>query len=150
MTYDEAKNESYSVFFEALKSSSPSIIGYVPKVYWDEIEEPANPEKDKYHVRTSFEEIVCPQVAFFQCEDSNSKRTYGSEGILTLIVNAPSSPANAKRNSELLGAAIRAAFRKPRPNSDLWFRNAKIGSSYKRDHFLRTPVIVEYYYTEVA
>lgn len=149
MTYDEAKTETYSVFYEALKASSAAIVGYIPEVRWDEIEEIGIPEKDKYHVRTSFEEISSPQSAFFQCPDVNTKRTYASQGMATFMICAPSSPPNAKRNSELLGAEIRKAFRAPRPNSDLWLRNPKIGSSYKRDHFLRTPVIVEYYHTEV-
>lgn len=149
MNYVEAKDEAYSVFFEALKVASPGIIGYVPEVRWDDLEEPSKPEIDKYHIRTNFEEIVSPQSAFVQCLDANAKRLYASEGIATFVINAPSSPPDSKRNSELLGKELRKAFRAPRMNSDLWFRNPKLSSSYKMDHFLRTMLIVEYYHTEV-
>lgn len=149
MNYLEAKDETYKVFYEAFKIVSAEVLGYEGKIYWDGIEDAGEPEKDKHHIRTSFTEITSPQKSFVQCDGESSKRLYATEGVASFTVYSPSYQANAKRKAELIVKALRKAFRAPRVSSLPWFRAPRISDMYPFENFLRTNLVVEFYYTEV-
>ena len=142
MNYLEAKDEAY-------KTACNDIIGYEGKVYWDGIEDAGEPEKDKYHIRTSFTEIESPQKSFVQCDGVQAKRLYATEGVASFTLYSPSYQANSKRNAELIIKELRKAFRIPRLTGYPWFRKPYINDMYPMDNFLRTNLTVIFYYTEV-
>lgn len=151
MTYLEARDETFEVFHDALTSLAVGIIGYVPEVRWDGIEYPSKPDIKKYYVKTYFEEIESSQRAFTQCvSGSPSGKLFASTGMAMFSVHGPSFESNSKRKSEELGQALRKVFRLPRPNSDLWFRNAKLANPYLMDNFFRSDLYIEFYFTEVG
>lgn len=151
MTYLEAKDETFGVFYDALTTLSVGIIGYIPEVRWSRIEKSSKPEVNKYYIRPAFDEIASEQRAFTQCETgAPSGKLFSSEGIATFTINGPSFESDSERKLEELGQELRKVFRLPRPNSNLWFRNAKLVNPYVMDNFFRTVLNIEFYFTEVG
>jgi hypothetical protein len=150
MDYLQAKSETYGAFYNALVSLATPIMGYIPEVRWSGIEVASKPQVDKYYITASFQELESEQRAFTQCEPSSpSGKLFISLGLATFTIHGPSFQANAKEKSEELAKALRKQLRLPRPDSDLWLRNPKIGDTYQMDNFLRTVITVEFHYTEV-
>lgn len=145
-----AKDETYGVFFQALKLAAPSIIGYIPDVRWHNIEKPPKPPIDKFYFRAKFESIKPRQSGFADCTVPSAGRLYEDNGLATFSLYAPRPDATADRKSDLLLVEIRKAFRAFRMDSDVWFRNQRIHPTYPEDQFLRTILTVEFTFTEVG
>lgn len=145
ISYLEAKDITFDIFYQALKNQSNSILGYVPKVWWPGVEE-FKPEQDLFHVRPSFQTIDTMQRAFVKCADGS--RLYSSEGIAIFEINSPTCLSNSKRNAIKLAQEIRKAFRVSQESS-IWYRKENIKDDYPKDNFLRTTVNVEFYFQEV-
>lgn len=145
-----AKDETYGVFFQALKAASPAILGYEPDVRWHNVEKPPKPPIDKFYFRAKFETIKAAQAGFTDCSEASASRLYEERGMASFSLYAPRTDATSDRKSDLLLIEIRKAFRAPRLQSSVWFRNQRIHPTYPEDQFLRTILTVEFYFTEVG
>lgn len=149
-THTGAKDETYGVFLTELQLSAGAIVGYVPEVRWHGVEEQGKPDKAKFYIRANFETMDSKQMAFADCSEPGSTRIWQSEGLATFSIYSPKIVADADRKADLLAEELRNAFRAPRLNSEVWFRNQRIHPTYPEDQFQRTTLTVEFYFTEVA
>lgn len=147
VTHTEAKDEMRTVFYDQLTAEAAAIVGYVPEVRWCSKEYPTKPDIEKMYIEDEFAVAESPQKAFAIC--SGNKKLWQTQGLVTFKIYAPQHQSNAKERSELLAEKLRQAFRAPRLNSSVWFRNARIHDMYPEKGYIRTYLTIEFSYTEV-
>ena len=147
ITRAEAKREAFKLFYDTLTAEAPAIVGIVPPVRWEYMEDHVEPHVDAFYIRAMFETVITNLVALRTC--STGSRMYATEGVVTFKIYGPRFKPDTTRLSEELAAKIQIAFDSRRTGSQVWFRNGRIDSTYPEDQFLRTVFTTEFYFTEV-
>lgn len=147
MTHTEAQDQTYKVFLDALTAEATGIIGYIPEVRWKNVPKPGLPDITKFYIRAEFI-VASAQQSAFGASIVGSRRLYANEGVAMFAIHTPQSVASGDRKAKLLAEKLKTAFRRPVPDCHVWFRRQRIQDTYPEDQFLRTNLLVDFYFTE--
>lgn len=150
LTTPQAIDEMYGLFNEAWQAGSSAIVGSVPQVRWDGIEEDTPPPVDAYWCRVSIEEIAAPQTTLKSGIAPDEAQRYTATGLLFVQLFCPKSDAEAKAKGERLAELARNAFRGVETPGGVWFRNPRATPIPSQGNALRFNVVVEYEYDSIA
>lgn len=146
-TYEEAKDEIYSQFFAAWVAGSAAIVGYVPEVRWQNLEEATKPDQSKYWARVSTQSVDEPQANLGA--DAEGKRRYTGLGLVFVQIFVPKTEGNDYKGAKLAELA-RNAYRGKKTTGGVWFRNVRINNLEPEELFYRFNVVAEYEYDEIG
>ena len=146
MTYTEAVDSVFETFYNSWKNETTgakSIVGYIPEIRWQGVEENSKPDKSKFWVNIYQQTILDQQSAF--C--GNGEKTYTNEGLVFVYLFCPKSTNDGMTNGRKLSIIIRDCFRSKR-DKDIWFRNSKIEELPPEAHFYRFLITSEYQFED--
>lgn len=150
LTTPQAIDEMYTLFNTAWLAGSAAIVGTVPAIRWDGVEEEAAPPVDAYWCRVSTEEIDASQSTLKSGIAPNEAQRYTAVGLLFVQLFCPKTDAKAKERGELLAELARNAFRGVETPGGVWFRNPRATPLPSQGNALRFNIVVEYEYDSIA
>lgn len=148
--YNDAIDAIYSKFWQTFKVYAPTIVGYLPNVYWRNKEVDTSANGSKFWVRVSYQTVSSPQSSLSVCVGAIGKKSYTNTGFLLVQVFAPKSTANSDDILKRLSSEIRNSFRSVSIPGGIWFRNPRILEIPPEDLFYRTNVTIEYRFDELG
>lgn len=150
LTGQEAIDEIFARFNVAWLTVSPSILAYVPTVYWQGKEEPAKPDYLKYFARVSQQTVLETQRTLStECGLPGQKR-FGIDGLLFIQIFCPKTDAKAWGIGRQLATIARNAYRGNRAGDTIVYRRPRIKELDSELECLRYNVIAEYEYDELG
>lgn len=145
-TYTEAVDQILATVNTAWQSSTTAVVGYVPDIYWQGVEEPKKPDLTKYWARVS-------QVGFNDeqstLRNGDSEQRYTTNGNVYVQIFAPKKDSLGMTNGRELATIARNSFRGTTTDGCVWFKNARIVELDPEESFYRLNVIAEYEYDEI-
>jgi hypothetical protein len=136
--------------FEAFKAvwdeDTTAVVGYVPAVYWQGIEEPEKPDASKYWVRLSQQSVNETQKTFV---GENSKKRFQNDGLVFVQLFCPKVDSQSFQIGRELAVVARDAFRGKVTSSGVWFRNARIKELSDEEGYHRFNVVADYQFDEM-
>lgn len=148
-TYTQAIDDMFALFNAAWQNSN-AIVGSVPEVRWQGVEERDVPPANAYWCRVSTQNVIDRQATLKSGVDSGQQRRYTSQGLLFVQLFCPMSDARAMEKGRQLAELARAAFRGVESPNGVWFRNARINELAPADNAYRFNIVVEYEYDDIA
>lgn len=149
-TYQEAIDEISAFFYNAWSAGTTSIVGYIPKIFWDGQEESIKPYVDKFHVRFKIKSTLESQVTLQGNVDGGGARRYNNKGFVMIDIYSPVSQSNHIVLLNELSVLSRDAFRGKRTASGVVFNNATIKNIGAVDTFYNNIVISDYNYDTIG
>ena len=147
-TYSNAIDEINAEFWNSWNSDKTVfIVGYVPDVRWQGVEEPSLPDGSKFWARVSIQTVFEEQTSL---AGNESKKRYTSSGLVFVQIFCPKSNAQANEFGKKLSEVARNAFRGKSTAGAVWFRNVRINELSPEDLFYRFNVVAEFEYDEIA
>ncbi len=147
-TYSNAIDEINAVFWQDWNSAkTSSVVGYVPDIRWQNVEEPSIPDGSKFWGRVSTQTVFEEQTSL---AGNESKKRYTSSGLVFVQIFCPKSNAQANEFGKKLAEVARNSFRGKSTPSKVWFRNARINELSPEDLFYRFNVVAEFEYDELG
>lgn len=164
LSYEQALDEIFGLFNQALQSNATDIIGSVPLVYYPGIVltnldgSIRKPKSDEYWLRAVIQEIESPQTSLSAYIATNSlganlpASRFTSSGILGFQLFGPMEKGDSIIKLRKLGQVIRKAYRGKKTVGGAIFRNIRIVEIEVENSELwnRLNVVAEYEYDEVA
>lgn len=148
--FDEARDEIFELFNAAWTANTPGVLVYVPKVYWQGVEERDKPEGDKYWCRLSKDNVFEEQATLSNCEGIPGQKRYTASGLVFVQIFCPKQVGLAFENGQRLAKIARNAFRGKATPGKIWFRNVRINELPPEDQWYRFNVVAEFEYDELG
>lgn len=148
--YDQIDDEINSLFYEKWKAETTSIVGYIPKVYWQGVEERETPDSSKFWARLSRQTVGEEQATLSNCEGLPGQKKYEAYGLVFIQIFCPKSETQAFNLGKLLAKVARNSFRGKRTPGGIWFRNVRINELEPEELYERFNVVTEYEYNELG
>jgi len=145
--YISAVDQMFALFNAAFSASAPAIVGYMPDVRWQGIDEGTTPDASKFWCRVSQQTVIEEQSTI---ADENGKRRYTADGLLFVQLFCPISDVEAMEKGRKLAVIARNAFRGKATSGKVWFRNVRINELPKEESAYRFNVVAEYEYDEIS
>lgn len=142
--YLQARSQMNKLFFDAWKSGSSEIVGYVPNVEWQGLYPISKPENDKFWCRVSIQTIDESQTTL-----QNNCRRYTALGLFFVQIFGPVCKPDSFKKTAMLAKLAKNAFQGKTTSGGLWFRNARINELEPEEVWQRINVIVGFQYDEV-
>ena len=150
-TYPEATDAIMGMFYEEWTANTTAIVGYVPEVRWQNVEEPGTPDSSKYFARITMQPVDEYQSTFRNGE--NGQR-YTAQGLIFVQLFAPKSESQAAEELRNLAQMVKAIFRGHTDADNIWFRRSRINevapNTTDNEKFYQTNVVAEYRYDEIG
>lgn len=148
-THAQARNEIFKVISNALNDGVNPIIGYIPNVYWQNVEQPIKPASDQHWGRASIQTVFAEQTSLSTCSGKLGQKRYTESGLVFFQWFAPMSRGESSQEMPLLAELVRNAFRGVSTENKVWFRNARINELPIEAQFYRCNVVAEFEYDEI-
>ena len=150
-TYSNAIDEINAAFWQDWNSAkSSSVVGYVPDIRWQNVEEASTPDGSKFWGRVSTQTVFEEQTTLSTCEGAPGQKRYTSSGLVFVQIFCPKSNAQANEFGKKLSEVARSSFRGKSTPGNVWFRNVRINELPPEDLFYRFNVVAEFEYDELA
>lgn len=143
--YEAAIDTIFALFLTDWNANTTPIVGYIPDVQYQGVEEPETPPSDKYWVRLSQQTVLESQSTFRN--GVNGKR-YTTEGLVFVQIFCPRSDSESMEKGRKLAKVARNAYRGKSIPGSIWFRDSRINEIPPEEKFIRFNVISEYEYDE--
>lgn len=144
-TYEEAIDEIFEIFKVAWDANSAAIVGYVPEIRWQGVEEPNSPDYSKFWCRVSQQTVIEQQSGFRNGEC----KPYTTEGLVFIQIFCPKSDSESMTKGRKLAIVGRDAFRGNSTSGKVWFKNARVNELPAEIQWIRLNVVAEYEYDEI-
>jgi hypothetical protein len=144
-TYREARNEINGAFLERWNAETAVIVGYVPEVRWQGVQERGLPDGSKFWVRVSAQSVQESQTTFAEV----GKQRFTGTGLVFVQLFCPKSDSQCYDKGLKLAEVAKSAFRGKSANG-VWFRNTTIRELPQEEVFERFNVIAEFEFDEIA
>ena len=149
--FDEVRNEIFALFNAAWEANTAAIVGYVPEVRWQGVQERDLPESSKFWVRVSKQTVFEEQATLSTCEGKPGQKKYTASGLVFVQLFCPKSNAQAVELGQKLAKVARNAFRGKTTPGKIWFRNARINDGIPPEElYERFNVVTEFEYDELG
>lgn len=150
ITYNQANDEINATFLAAWNAGTSAIVGYVPEIRWQNVQNRALPDGSKFWVRVSKDTVFERQATLSVCEGSPGQRKYTASGLVFVQLFMPKSNAQAYELGQQLAVVARNAFRGKTTPGNIWFRNVRINEINPEELYYRINVIAEFEYDEIG
>lgn len=148
LTYPQATDEIKSFFWSDWNSvKTSSIVGYVPKVFWQGITEPDPPDSDAFWARFSIQTVFEEQSGL---SGGDLSRRYTTSGLIFIQIFCPKSESRGFEFGQQLASVGRASFRGRSTPGGVWFRNVRINELNPEQLCYRFNVVSEFEFDEYA
>lgn len=145
--YVSAVDQMFALFNVAFLASAPAVVGYVPDIRWQGINEGTKPDAAKYWCRVSQQTVIEEQTTL---AGSDGKKRYTASGLVFVQLFCPIADVEASPKGRLLAVIARNAFRGKTTSGKVWFRNVRINELSNEESAVRFNVVAEYEYDEIS
>jgi hypothetical protein len=149
-TYSQAIDDMFTLFRMAWNAGAAVVVGSVPAIRWEGVQEPSIPPVDAYWCRVSTQQVAEPQSSFKTGIAPDANRRYTAIGVLFVQIFCPMSEAQAMEKGRLLAELARNAFRGKETANQVWFRNVRIQRLAPEQNYYRFNVVAEYTYDDIG
>lgn len=146
----EAEDQIKTKFYETWQAGATAIVGYVPEVRWQGVEEPSAPDANKFWCRHSLEIVEEQQSTLSSCEGAPGQKRYVTYGLVFVQIFCPRSLALAYRQGKLLGELAKSAYRGTSTPGGVWFRKATLKPLQSENSYIRFNVSAQFEYDSLA
>lgn len=144
-TYENAVSEMFERFYSVWQAGTTAIVGYVPEVRWQGVENGQAPGYDKFWVRVSQQTVLEQQSTL---RNPTCGQRFRTDGLLFIQLFCPKSDPSAMEFGRKLATLARNAFRGYTTASGVWFRNPRVSELESEERWVRLNVTVNYQYDE--
>lgn len=148
--FDEVADEINALFLEAWTQGSPAIVGSVPEIRWQGVQERDIPEPSKFWCRVSRQTVTEEQATLSTCEGRPGQKKYTASGLVFVQIFCPKSNQQAFELGQKLAKVARNAFRGKSTPGGIWFRNVRINELSPEELYERLNVVAEFEYDELG
>lgn len=150
LTPQQARKEMFAKVDECWKAHSTPIVGYIPEMRWQGVEEGKLPGADKFWARTGLTTVTTRQSGH-QCPDDpdGSPVVYDTYGFITIQVFAPMKGKDVWSKGELLSELGQRMFMASETGGGVWFRNPRIRELNNDGTWFRWNVLSDFQYSQV-
>lgn len=145
--YVGAQDAMFRIINEANKNQT--VVGYVPKIRFQGVEEDVKPASDKYWLRVEINTLVSEQKTLSVCVTAPGKRMYIEAGLIIIELYIPKVVNGGWPTGKKWAQVLRGAFRGVKTANGVWFRNAVIKEVDSEAEFFRINIIAEFNYSEI-
>lgn len=135
----EARDDILAVFNTAWDANTAAIVGSVPEVRWQWVEESDPPPTGTYWAWVAVEHVEGGHAAI-------GPGLFEHQGIFTAQVYGPTSTQGIS-NVDTLVEVVLAAFEGTYSANGVWFRNARVNEVGAERGWIQVNVIVDFEYT---
>lgn len=146
----QAEDEIRAKFFTAWQTGASVIVGYVPEIRWQGVEEQSAIDASKFWCRHSLEIVEEQQSTLSTCEGAPGKKRYTTYGLVFVQIFCPRNLALAYRQGKLLGELAKSAYRGTSTPGGVWFRNATLKPLQPENSYIRFNVSAQFEYDSLA
>lgn len=150
ITYTQAGDEINTQFLTAWNAHSSAIVGYVPEIRWQNVQNRPLPDGSKFWVRVSKDTVFEQQATLSVCEGLPGQRKYTANGLVFVQLFMPKSNHQAFELGQQLAVIARNAFRGKSTPGNIWFRNVRINEVQPEELYFRINVISQFEYDELG
>lgn len=131
------------------QAGAGAIVGYIPAIRWQGVEEGALPGADKFWMRASTQGVDNRQRGHMMPEVGISKPVHDNIGLIILQIFAPMKSPGAYAKGELLSELGQGMFMASDIGGSIWFRNPRIRELDHDSSWFRWNVIADYQFSQV-
>lgn len=146
-TYPEATDTMFAQLNTLWATDSAAIAGYVPAIYWPNIEEPVSKPVGTYWARMSRQTVIQSQA---NIAGADSVRRYTTRGLLSVQIFAPMMLVASGKVCAQLAQIVQNAYRGVTTVNGIWFRNVTIKELPADGRYYRCNVVSDFQYDEVG
>lgn len=143
MTYETATDAMFGLFKSTWDAGAAAIVGYVPQVYYQGVEQGEIPDPSKYFVVVDRNTVQTQQAGL----NNAVARRYETTGVLTIDIFAPRSADQPRSDGMDLADMVRRAIEGSRALG-VWFTNVTASEAGQTDSFAMYRVTADFEYTE--
>lgn len=148
ISQQDARKEMLALVDAAWQAGAAAIVGYVPDIRWQGVEEADLPGTDKFWMRASTNNVTTNQVGHRTVEPGVSDVVYRTVGFITLQIFAPMKGADSYAKGELLSSLGQRMFMASETGGGVWFRNPRIRELDNDGTWYRWNVIADYQFDQ--
>lgn len=149
MTYAEANDAIYALFWPTVKGPVSDLLGYTPLVFWPDKVEKQQAPTDKVWMRVS-RKTLGELLAGFSDDTNQSARRYDVTAVLYVQLFYPQSDANSSVNfSEVVQLVKDSLSDKHDPTNWLWTRASSVDELDSDRSWFRKNVVTQFEYQEI-
>lgn len=149
MAPQTARKEMFALVTKCWKLRAPAIVGYVPEIRFQGVEEGALPGADKFWMRASTKSVTTRQSGHRSVDFGGADDVvYDSYGFITLQMFAPMKGKDTWNKGELLSELGQRMFMASETGSGVWFRNPRINDLNNDGTWYRWNVIADYQFSQ--
>jgi len=141
-----AIDEMFAAFQTAWSAGTTAIVGYIPLIKWDGIDDGTIPDANKFWVRVSTQQVDSRQATLCENVVTHGSRRYETNGVIFVQLFAPKRKDSMEK-AKLLCALVQNTFRKSTTN--VIIRNARIQDLPSDNGAIRKNVVAEYQFDEI-
>jgi hypothetical protein len=150
LTPQQARKEMFAKVDECWRAHSEDIVGYVPEIRWQGVEEGKVPGADKFWMRAGTTTVTTRQSGHMMPDEPDgSPVVYTNYGFITLQIFAPMKGRESWSKGELLSELGQRMFMASETGGGIWFRNPRIRELNNDGTFYRWNVISDYQFSQV-
>jgi hypothetical protein len=146
-TYQEATDTMFAQLNNLWATDSAAIAGYIPNIYWPNIEEPVSKPVDAYWARMSRQTVLQQQS---NLTGADQLKRYTTRGLVSVQIFAPMMLVSSGIVLSQLAQIVQNAYRGVTTSNGIWFRNATIKELPADGRYYRANVTCDFQYDEVS
>lgn len=149
LTPQEARKQMFALVADTWAAKSEPIVGYLPEIRYQGLEEAELPGADKFWMRASTQTVTTRQSGHRMPEVGGSPVVFTNFGFITLQVFAPMKARSSWAKGELLSELGQCMFMASETGGSVWFRNPRIREIQNDGTWYRWNVIADYQFDQV-
>jgi hypothetical protein len=148
LTPQNARKELFALVDSIWQAQTNAIIGYIPEVRWQGMQESAIPASSKFWMRVSTKGVSNRQRGFSMPDNGQSHAIFDNIGFITLQIFAPMTSPTGYAKGELLSAKGQCMFMATETGGAIWFRNPRIIELDNDGTWYRWNVVADYQFSQ--
>lgn len=150
LTPQQARKEMFALVATTWAAKTAAIVGYIPEIRYQGIEEANLPGASKYWMRASTTTVTTRQRGHRLPDAPNgSPVVYDNFGFITLQTFAPMNSKDSWEKGELLAQLGQCMFMASETGGAVWFRNPRIRELNNDGTWYRWNVLADYQFSQV-
>lgn len=145
ISYEQAVDEIFKVFRDTWNAEASAIVGYLPEIRYQGVEEPSKLPIDKYWARVSQQTVSDSQSTL---RNGTCGQRYRTNGLVFIQLFCPKSDSLGMTTGRKLATVVRNGYRGVKTSGGVWFSNVRINELPPEDNWYRLNVVAEYEYDE--
>lgn len=145
-----ARKEMFALVKTCWDAGTPAIVGSIPEIRYEGLEESALPGASKFWMRASTTDVSTRQKGFRNPDGAGrSEPVYEVYGFITLQIFAPMKGPQVWSKGELLSEVGQRMFMASETGGGVWFRNPRIQKLSNDGTWYRWNVLADYQFSQL-